>query len=284
MRILVTNDDGIFAPGIHALARGLHHALSPDHEMVVVAPLVDHSGAGAAVGPVYERESIPFEPVEIPGIAGVPAFGIDGPPALAVILACIEGFGERPDVVVSGVNHGVNTGRSALHSGTVGAALTASQFGLRGLAVSIAWSADPVPWETPVSLAAQLIPILYASEPGTVLNLNAPAVGLRDLRGVRRGALARSGLIRSARSADPGPSDMVTGDTRAVRLTLRGARGSDRAAESRELDPASDAGLVDAGWASLTALVGVQEDHSVDAGDLVDGALAILDRDASAPR
>lgn len=278
MRILVTNDDGIFAPGIHALARGLHRALPPDHQLVVVAPLVDHSGAGAAVGPVYERESIPFEPVDIPGLAGVPAFGIDGPPALAVILACIEGFGARPDVVVSGVNHGVNTGRSALHSGTVGAALTASQFGLRGLAVSIAWSAGPVPWETPVSLATRLISTLYASEPGTVLNLNAPAVALSDLRGVRRGDLARSGLIRSARSAGPDPSDARTAGARAITLDLRGARGSDRTAERRELDPASDAGLVEAGWASITALAGVREDRSVHAGDLVDSALAVLER------
>jgi len=282
VRILVTNDDGIFAPGIHALAQGLHRALSPDHELVVVAPLVDHSGAGAAVGPVYERESIPFEPVEIPGLAGVPAFGIDGPPALAVIVACIEGFGERPDVVVSGVNHGVNTGRSALHSGTVGAALTASQFGLRGLAVSIAWSADPVPWETPVSLAARLVPTLSTSEPGTVLNLNVPAVGLAELRGVRRGGLARGGLIRSARSAAPTPSG--TDGERAVRLTLRGARGSDRSSERRELDPASDAGLLDAGWASLTALVGVREDRSAEAGGLVDAALAALDQDVTTPR
>jgi len=283
VRILVTNDDGIFAPGIHALAQGLHRALSADHELVVVAPLVDHSGAGAAVGPVYERESIPFEPVEIPGLAGVPAFGIDGPPALAVIVACIEGFGERPDVVVSGVNHGVNTGRSALHSGTVGAALTASQFGLRGLAVSIAWCADPVPWETPVSLAARLVPTLSTSEPGTVLNLNVPAVEPGELRGVRRGGLARSGLIRSVRSAPPAPSLSGTGGERAVRLTLRGARGSDRSSERRELDPTSDAGLLDAGWASLTALVGVREDRSTQAGELVDSALAILDTDAATP-
>jgi 5'-nucleotidase len=121
MRILITNDDGVFAPGIAALARGLWAALGDRHDLVVVAPMVDHSGAGAAVGRVYERESIPYEEVDLPGLAHVPTFGIDGPPALAVIVACIEGFGPRPDLVVSGINHGVNAGRSALHSGTVGA-------------------------------------------------------------------------------------------------------------------------------------------------------------------
>ena len=87
MRILVTNDDGVFAPGLAALARGLSASFAGIHELIVVAPLTDHSGAGAAVGPVYERESIPYEEVEIPGLADVPTYGIDGPPALAVILA-----------------------------------------------------------------------------------------------------------------------------------------------------------------------------------------------------
>jgi 5'-nucleotidase len=96
MRILITNDDGVFAPGIAALARGLASALEDRHELVMVAPLADHSGAGAAVGRVYERESIPYEEVEIPGLATIPTYGIDGPPALAVILACIGGFGPRP--------------------------------------------------------------------------------------------------------------------------------------------------------------------------------------------
>ena len=72
MRILITNDDGVFAPGIAALARGLAAAFDGRHDLVLVAPLTDHSGAGAAVGPVHERESIPFEAVEIPGLDGLP--------------------------------------------------------------------------------------------------------------------------------------------------------------------------------------------------------------------
>ncbi len=135
------------------------------------------------MGRVYERESIPYEEVDIPGLAHVPTYGIDGPPALAVIVACIEGFGPRPDLVVSGINHGVNAGRSALHSGTVGATLTGAQFGLRGLAVSIAWGDDPVPWETPVDLAVRMVPIMGEAPPATVLNLNVPAVTPERLRG-----------------------------------------------------------------------------------------------------
>ena len=265
MRILLTNDDGVFAPGIAALARGLSAAFGDQHELVVVAPLVDHSGAGAAVGPVYERESIPYQTVEIPGLAHVATYGIEGPPALAVILACIEGFGPRPDLVVSGINHGINAGRSALHSGTVGATLTAAQFRTRGLAVSIAWGADPVPWETPVSLAVGLVPIMQELPTATVLSLNVPAVAPGSLLGLRHGALGTVGLIRSVRpehTAEPVAGTPVDRTSRAITLTLRGSEESDRAAERAELEPDSDAALLAEGWATLTPLMGVHEDVS----------------------
>jgi 5'-nucleotidase len=281
MRILITNDDGVFAPGIAALARGLHASFGDEHEIVVVAPLVDHSGAGAAVGPVYERESIPYEEVEIPGLAAVPTFGIEGPPALAVILACIEGFGPRPDVVVSGINHGVNAGRSALHSGTVGAALTAAQFGVRGLATSIAWGEDPVPWETPLCLAAGIVPELAEMPAGTVLNLNAPAVPPDMLRGLCHGTLGTVGLIRAVRphavSPESGPALDPT--SRSIVLALRGMGvASDRIAERAEMEPGSDAALIAEGWATLTPLHGVREDVSEQGRSLLDAALATYRR------
>jgi len=266
MRILLTNDDGVFAPGIAAMARGLSAAFGDQHELVVVAPLVDHSGAGAAVGPVYERESIPYQTVEIPGLAHVATYGIEGPPALAVILACIEGFGPRPDLVVSGINHGINAGRSALHSGTVGATLTAAQFRIRGLAVSIAWGADPVPWETPLSLAVGLVPVMAELPAATVLSLNVPAVAPLSLRGLRHGALGTVGLIRSVRpehTAEPVAGTPVDRTSRAITLTLRGkGKDSDPAAERAELELDSDAALLAEGWATLTPLMGVHEDVS----------------------
>jgi 5'-nucleotidase len=262
MRILITNDDGVFAPGLAALARGLARAVAGRHELVVVAPLTDHSGASAAVGRVYEREAIPYEHVDIPGLADVPVYGVDGAPALAVILACIEGFGRRPDLVVSGINHGLNTGRSALHSGTVGATLTGAQFGVRGLAVSIAWGEEPVPWDSPVSLAVALVPVLETLAPASVFNLNVPALPLGELRGLRHGSLGRIGLIRAVRperTPEPvsGPAVDRTGGV--VTLSLR---GSGSPAEMAELEPGSDAALVAEGWASLTPLHGVREDVS----------------------
>jgi 5'-nucleotidase len=278
MRILVTNDDGVFAPGIAALARGLAADLRPSDELFVVAPLEDHSGVGAAVGRVYEREAIPYESVEIVGLPEVATYGIDGPPALGVILACIEGFGPPPDLVVSGINHGTNAGRSILHSGTVGATLTAAQFGLRGLAVSIAWGEEPVPWETPVSLTTGIVPIMADLPPSTVLNLNTPAVPLDQLRGVRRAQIGRAGLIRAVRpekTADPvaGPPIDRTGGS--VTLTLRGA-GADPAAERAELEPGSDTALLADGWATLTPLWGVRADTTATGQDALDRAFGSL--------
>ena len=134
MRVLVTNDDGVGSPGLHALARAL---VDDGHDVIVVAPDREMSGSAAAIGQVHLGEGIDAERVDLPRLDGVPAYAVSGPPGLCVLTARLGGFGDPPDVVVSGINPGCNTGRAVLHSGTVGAALTAANFGCRGLAVSI---------------------------------------------------------------------------------------------------------------------------------------------------
>jgi 5'-nucleotidase len=270
VRILVTNDDGVRAPGIAALARA---ATKTGHEVLVVAPLIDYSGAGAAVGPVHSRDGVDYEAHVIEGLGDVPTFGIDGPPALATILACVGGFGPRPDMVLSGINHGINVGRSAMHSGTVGAALTGAHFGLRCLAVSIRYGDDPVPWETAAAMATALVPVLEASGPRTTLNLNVPNVPAAELRGLRHGRLGRGGTIRSAVHGEGGSAlphvALPAGQTGTLRLDMT-APGS-----STRVHPDTDAGLLARGYASLTALVGVREAGS-EADDVLDSALEAL--------
>lgn len=279
VRILVTNDDGVGAPGIAALARA---AVSTGHDVVVVAPMTNYSGAGAAVGPVHSRGGVDYTRYVVGELTELPAFGIDGPPALAVILACVGGFGSRPDLVLSGINDGANVGRSALHSGTIGAALTAAHFGLRALAISIRFGSQPVPWETPATLAAALVPILAETEPATVWNLNVPDVPLSELRGIRYGHLGTSGTIRSAIDdpnttwSDRKPAgqngastdtDRLVGPTPAHdRVVLTSMEGGtlrlDLVSPARQASTdalATDADLVANGFASLTALVGVRE-------------------------
>jgi 5'-nucleotidase len=104
---------------------------------VVVAPASDLSGAGASIGKLHADWHIDAQPVELPGCDGVEAYAIEGPPGLCVLAARLGAFGTAPELVVSGINPGCNTGRAVLHSGTVGAALTAANFGVSGLAVSI---------------------------------------------------------------------------------------------------------------------------------------------------
>lgn len=279
MRILVTNDDGVGAPGIAALAAAM---TGLGHDVVVVAPLVDYSGAGAAVGPVHGRDGVDYERRQLEAAPGLVAFGVDGPPALAVILTCVGAFGPVPDLVVSGINHGANVGRSALHSGTVGATLTGAHFGLRGLAVSIRYGEPPVPWATAATLAAAVVPVLVEAPAGTVLNLNVPDVPMAKLRGVRPGALARGGTIRSA-VHHPHDEHRATSHltvppfaTGTLRLDLT-PPGSD------EPDLGTDAGLVAAGYASLTPLVGVRAAVDAEAGAVAAAALDELRAAAALP-
>jgi len=275
VRILVTNDDGVRAPGIAALAGA---AVASGHDVVVVAPMIDYSGAGAAVGPVHSRDGIDYESHVIDGLEGIPTYGVDGPPALAVILASVGGFGPRPDLVLSGINHGANVGRSALHSGTVGAALTAAHFGLRALAVSIRWGEDPVPWDTPAALAGVLVPVLAEAPEGTVLNLNVPDLAMAALRGVRHGRLGRTGTIRSAVHDSPAVSGGPEHSHLALPPFPSGTLRLDLTppGEDRAVDLSTDAGLVANGFASLTPLVGVREAEGSDVDTVVGKALAAL--------
>ena len=279
MRILITNDDGVFAPASPPWPGASTPPSATSTSWWWWPPWPTTAGPGPPWGRVYERESIPYEDVDIPGLAHVPTYGIDGPPALAVILACIEGFGPRPDLVVSGINHGVNAGRSALHSGTVGAALTGAQFGIRGLAVSIAWGDDPGPWETPVGLAVGMVPALAEAAP-----VDRPQPQRRrrwpptGSAGLRHGTLGTVGLIRSVRpehTPEPVAGNPIDTTSGVITLALRGMGvGADRIAEQAELEPDSDAALIAEGWATVTPISGVREDSSAGATDALAAALA----------
>jgi 5'-nucleotidase len=281
VRVLVTNDDGVHAPGLAAITRALDrwsHDEEGRHEIVVVAPLANHSGASAAVGTVYEREAISYRRVRIEGAEDVPTYGVDAPPALAVLVGTLGGFGPRPDVVVSGINLGVNVGRSVLHSGTVGATLTGAQLGLRGLAVSLRSGFPPEQWSTAASIAVALVPALGTAPPRTVLNLNVPSVPIEELRGVRRARISMSGIVRQARGDAGGlggPANGGSADEGEVRLTL-GAAIPTLGRTDEPADPEDDAALVAAGYASITPIVGVREDAAPDSDEVVRAALSTV--------
>jgi len=254
VRVLVTNDDGVEAPGIVALAARLHRA---GHEVLVVGPDADRSGAGAAIGPLHRSEPIPMAERHLPALGGVRVIALERPPATAVYLACLGAFDFRPEVVASGINPGANTGHLVLHSGTVGAALTAVGLGVPALAVSLKWSEEPYEWATAAELA---VPALewVARRPGppAALNLNVPNVPLHAVRGVRGAELAPYGEVWVA------AADVREGD---VRIEFRGA--------DHEPSPESDAASVLAGWATLTLLHGIAADPAPDAAAAVAAVL-----------
>ena len=195
MRILVTNDDGVFAPGIAAVARAL---LAAGHDITIVAPAEDHSGSSAATGLQLQHSvgTVTFKAVELAAVPGAPAFGVDALPSVCVSLALAGSFGEPAELVVSGINRGRNTGRFVLHSGTVGAALTAAQLGRSAIAVGLqAKVAAPVHYDTAAAIAVALVEPLTSMRPGTVLNCNVPDLPPEMLRDVRRAELSNADVF-----------------------------------------------------------------------------------------
>jgi 5'-nucleotidase len=251
VRILVTNDDGAFAPGIIPLAR---MAVDAGHDVVLAAPQLDMTGFGAALGGFAADGAIGVKPAVLAGLEDVPCYAVDGPPALAVMAARLGGFGDAPDLVLSGINPGHNTGRATLHSGTVGAALTAANFGVSALAVSIGVD-DVIRWETAATVAGAALEWLIDAEPKTVLNLNVPNVPLDELRGVRWARLAAFGTVRAA---------LVPGEG-GLQMELR--------AHDERLPEDSDTALVGAGYAAITQIVGIRAAEEVPVALHVERAL-----------
>lgn len=191
MRVLVTNDDGIAAPGLYQLVVALVDA---GHDVVVAAPHLEASGSGTALGSLADGTRVPFRETRLLDLPDVQAYAFEAPPAFAVLAGCAGLLGALPDVVVAGVNPGWNTGATVLHSSTVGAAATAASTGRRALAVSC----GPFPtsrFDTAAEIAVLALDVLVADQqPGTVLNLNVPDVDLADVRGVRGAPLATRGV------------------------------------------------------------------------------------------
>lgn len=243
LRALITNDDGIDSAGLHTLAAG---ARAAGLDVVVAAPHVEASGAGASVMSTRENGATRLHPRELPGLAGVPAFGVEGHPAFIVHSAGRGWLDPAPDLVLSGVNFGSNVGRSVLHSGTVGAALTASLYGWRALAVSIdtPWVPPEHPhWDAVLDTLPEVLDLLLGAPDGTVLNLNVPDRPAAEVLPLREARLAPFGAVHfrvDARDVDGGP-----------------ALHAEPAERDEPPAPDSDVALLAAGHPTITQLVTV---------------------------
>ncbi|MGE0882996.1 MAG: 5'/3'-nucleotidase SurE [Blastocatellales bacterium] len=173
-RILVTNDDGYFSEGIAALAS----ALETVGEVTVVAPASEQSATAHSITltrPLRARQ------------LGERRYSVDGTPTDCVLLAITKIMPERPDIVVSGINHGANLGDDVTYSGTVAGALEASIFKLPGIAVSL--TAREGDFTHAAQFAAKLARrVLKEGLPtGTILNVNIPPGQVHGARFTHQG-------------------------------------------------------------------------------------------------
>ena len=188
MRLLVSNDDGIFAPGLRALADTLAQA---GHEVTVVAPDRERSATGHGL---TLHKPIRVEPVSDFFHPRVTAWACTGTPADCVKLALGRLLAHPPDVVVAGINQGQNLGTDILYSGTVSAAMEGLLENIPGIALSLASYTKPE-----FTVACRFAEFLleqwhHQPLPGTILlNVNIPAVAAQDIAGI---CLTRQGVRR----------------------------------------------------------------------------------------
>ena len=197
MRILVTNDDGVFAQGLWALVKELKDFA----RVTVAAPDREQSAIGTAV---TLREPLRLQKVE-PAVPGVETYSVEGTPADSVILALGKLVKGKIDLVISGINHGLNLGEDVLISGTVGAALQGYLHGLPSLAISTDRE-NKLHLDAVASVAARLVKRIASNSLPTsfFLNVNVPDLPLARIGPAQITRLASESHINTVEEAEAG--------------------------------------------------------------------------------
>lgn len=254
--ILLTNDDGASAPGIVALRRQL---VAAGHRVTLVAP--DHNASGSSMSFTWGTVRVTHDPQD------PQAYAVGGSPATAVVLGATALYppGQRPDLVVSGINPGPNKGALLALSGTVGAAIAGTRLldpPVPGFAVNAERVRADEPIDSPANLAqwfevgAHFAGVVAAARnwfcddgrvvrPRTVLNVNYPARAVTELRGT---VVARQGAATDLRV-----SFVPAGDG-----AYRAQTGRSVAADARD----TDNHWLDLGYATVTPVSGDLDDAS----------------------
>ena len=181
MKILISNDDGILSNGIRALIE----ALSPSHDVYVVAPDRERSAAGHSL---TLHTPLRVEEVD-PKYGAKRCWMTTGTPGDCVKLAinAILSDDEKPDLVISGINHGPNLGADILYSGTVSCAMEGAMMGYPSIATSLAsMKTDYEDFKVTAEIIAEMINKLdkYKIPPKTILNINVPGLERDDIAGI----------------------------------------------------------------------------------------------------
>ena len=271
MRILVTNDDGIDSVGLHVLAK----AMREHGDVVVVAPDSEYSGAGASLGPLH----LIRPDVHKANLEGIDqAWTVAGPPALCVMFARLGAFDGPVDLVVSGINPGANVGRAVYHSGTVGAALTARNGGINGVAVSQAVTFGSIEgqaiedvlgnqqWETAATVASEVVRGLVADLPTApiVANINVPNCAVDEIKGWLRADVGQ----RPVRAMEQIELVPAPGHENTYRVEMTWGEPNDNEPDQ------NDVGAVQHGYVALTWLTKLE---SMDPGASITEAESALE-------
>ncbi|MBF8223373.1 5'/3'-nucleotidase SurE [Halomonas sp. 328] len=225
-RLLLSNDDGVHAPGL----RALHDALTGLARLRVVAPDRDKSGASNSL--TLTR------PLALNALDNG-FYSVDGTPADCVYLGVSDLWEETPDLVISGINHGANLGDDVLYSGTVAAAMEGRNLGMPAIAMSLVGHRH---FETAGRVAASLVNAAdtLSLPPRSLLNVNVPDRPWSEIQGFKVTRLGfRGPAARPLRVQDP--------------------RGRERywiaaVGESADDGPDTDFAAVEAGYVSITPL------------------------------
>ncbi|WP_179377976.1 5'/3'-nucleotidase SurE [Rhodococcus sp. ACS1] len=186
--VLVTNDDGIGAPGLLALA---HTACEQGYDVTVAAPHRQASGCAGGLTMFLVDERIEVSHRRLPGLPGVEAYSVAAHPGMITLAAVLGRFGPVPDLILSGINEGSNLGAAVLHSGTAGAAMVAGAHGVTALAASLHLDFEIEEprtdgatrhWDTAAAVIGEILPNIMTADAGSVFNLNVPNLPVEEVR------------------------------------------------------------------------------------------------------
>lgn len=175
MRILLTNDDGIFAPGLAAI----YKELTKIGDVTVVAPSGSQSGASHSI---TFAQPLVCNKVDIQGQFS--GFSVQGSPADCVKLACMQLCDEPVELLVSGINNGANVGINVYYSGTVAAAMEGAFLGIRSVAMSLAGE-EQMDFEKAARYCTQILKKLPLTQNSEVVNINIPRLSKGEPKGIR---------------------------------------------------------------------------------------------------
>lgn len=178
MKILLTNDDGIFAEGIYKLAKNL----SKENNVVIVAPDRQRSATGHAITMHHPLRANKIKYYD----TNITAWSVDGTPSDCVKLGVEALLDSRPDIIISGINDGPNLGTDILYSGTVSAAIEGAIQGIQSMALSLVGFRD-LDFDFAAECSKSLVNTLQKNSlpKDTLLNVNIPNSSKKDIKGVK---------------------------------------------------------------------------------------------------